>query len=184
MSVFETCVAELGGTSDVPGLLQCVSNAHESVSEHPSCGVFCSPPPPSRSSPTASPSPRTARSVLPCVMRSVRSLTTFSSSATWYSVAEFCICCRRCDHRSGHVLFDFCWVSGLTGDSFLLGRQGMLCRFPVCRNTDKLPLLVFSTLLRHYVENVSSLVFFMQLGFAMLCAGSIRAKNVKNVILW
>jgi Amt family ammonium transporter len=24
----------------------------------------------------------------------------------------------------------------------------------------------------------------MQTGFAMLCAGSIRAKNVKNVILW
>lgn len=29
-----------------------------------------------------------------------------------------------------------------------------------------------------------SLVYFMQTGFAMLCAGSIRAKNVKNVILW
>jgi ammonium transporter, Amt family len=29
-----------------------------------------------------------------------------------------------------------------------------------------------------------SMVFFMQLGFAMLCAGSIRSKNVKNVILW
>jgi Amt family ammonium transporter len=29
-----------------------------------------------------------------------------------------------------------------------------------------------------------SMVFFMQTGFAMLCAGSIRAKNVKNVILW
>jgi ammonium transporter, Amt family len=28
------------------------------------------------------------------------------------------------------------------------------------------------------------MVFFMQPGFAMLCAGSIRAKNVKNVILW
>lgn len=28
------------------------------------------------------------------------------------------------------------------------------------------------------------MVFFMQTGFAMLCAGSIRAKNVKNVILW
>lgn len=24
----------------------------------------------------------------------------------------------------------------------------------------------------------------MQLGFAMLCAGSIREKNVKNVLLW
>jgi ammonium transporter, Amt family len=30
----------------------------------------------------------------------------------------------------------------------------------------------------------SAMVFFMQPGFAMLCAGSIRAKNVKNVILW
>jgi Amt family ammonium transporter len=30
----------------------------------------------------------------------------------------------------------------------------------------------------------SALVYFMQTGFAMLCAGSIRAKNVKNVILW
>jgi Amt family ammonium transporter len=29
-----------------------------------------------------------------------------------------------------------------------------------------------------------ALVFFMQLGFAMLCAGSIREKNVKNVLLW
>jgi len=29
-----------------------------------------------------------------------------------------------------------------------------------------------------------ALVYFMQTGFAMLCAGSIRAKNVKNVILW
>ena len=29
-----------------------------------------------------------------------------------------------------------------------------------------------------------ALVYFMQPGFAMVCAGSIRAKNVKNVILW
>lgn len=29
-----------------------------------------------------------------------------------------------------------------------------------------------------------ALVFMMQAGFAMLCAGSIRSKNVKNVILW
>ena len=29
-----------------------------------------------------------------------------------------------------------------------------------------------------------ALVYFMQTGFAMLCAGSIRAKNAKNVILW
>lgn len=27
------------------------------------------------------------------------------------------------------------------------------------------------------------LVFFMQCGFAMLCAGSVRAKNAKNIIL-
>lgn len=32
--------------------------------------------------------------------------------------------------------------------------------------------------------NPSSPSYFMQTGFAMLCAGSIRAKNVKNVILW
>jgi Amt family ammonium transporter len=31
---------------------------------------------------------------------------------------------------------------------------------------------------------MGALVYFMQTGFAMLCAGSIRAKNVKNVILW
>jgi Amt family ammonium transporter len=29
-----------------------------------------------------------------------------------------------------------------------------------------------------------ALVFFMQAGFAMLCAGSVRAKSVKHVILW
>jgi Amt family ammonium transporter len=29
-----------------------------------------------------------------------------------------------------------------------------------------------------------ALVYFMQTGFAMLTAGSIRAKNVKNVLLW
>ena len=29
----------------------------------------------------------------------------------------------------------------------------------------------------------TALVFFMQAGFAMLCAGSIRAKNVKNILL-
>jgi Amt family ammonium transporter len=27
-------------------------------------------------------------------------------------------------------------------------------------------------------------VYFMQTGFAMLTAGSIRSKNVKNVLLW
>ena len=35
-----------------------------------------------------------------------------------------------------------------------------------------------------YVLLAGALVFFMETGFAMLCAGSIRAKNVKNVILW
>eukprot|EP00984_Skeletonema_dohrnii_P032863 scaffold27797_cov67-Skeletonema_dohrnii-CCMP3373.AAC.1 len=33
-------------------------------------------------------------------------------------------------------------------------------------------------------SSAGALVFFMQLGFAMLCAGSIREKNVKNVLLW
>ena len=28
-----------------------------------------------------------------------------------------------------------------------------------------------------------ALVFFMQAGFAMLCAGSVRQKNVKNIML-
>jgi Amt family ammonium transporter len=42
-----------------------------------------------------------------------------------------------------------------------------------------------STGLDHfYLIYAGALVFFMQLGFAMLCAGSIRAKNVKNVLLW
>jgi len=35
-----------------------------------------------------------------------------------------------------------------------------------------------------YLIFAGALVFFMQLGFAMLCAGSIREKNVKNVLLW
>lgn len=35
-----------------------------------------------------------------------------------------------------------------------------------------------------YLIFAGALVYFMQTGFAMLCAGSIRAKNVKNVILW
>merc|ERR1712003_247805 len=30
---------------------------------------------------------------------------------------------------------------------------------------------------------MGTLVFFMQAGFAMLCAGSIRQKNVKNILL-
>ena len=37
------------------------------------------------------------------------------------------------------------------------------------------------------LQSVSSIVplqvFFMQAGFAMLCAGSVRAKNAKNIIL-
>jgi len=35
-----------------------------------------------------------------------------------------------------------------------------------------------------YLIFAGALVFFMQTGFAMLCAGSIRSKNVKNVLLW
>ncbi len=35
-----------------------------------------------------------------------------------------------------------------------------------------------------YLIYAGALVYFMQLGFAMLCAGSIREKNVKNVLLW
>jgi Amt family ammonium transporter len=35
-----------------------------------------------------------------------------------------------------------------------------------------------------YLLFAGALVYFMQTGFAMLCAGSIRAKNVQNVILW
>jgi len=35
-----------------------------------------------------------------------------------------------------------------------------------------------------YLLFAGALVFFMQTGFAMLCAGSIRSKNVKNVLLW
>ena len=34
-----------------------------------------------------------------------------------------------------------------------------------------------------YLLFAGALVFFMQAGFAMLCAGSIRAKNVKNIML-
>jgi len=35
-----------------------------------------------------------------------------------------------------------------------------------------------------YLIFAGALVFFMQIGFAMLLAGSIREKNVKNVLLW
>jgi len=35
-----------------------------------------------------------------------------------------------------------------------------------------------------YLIFAGALVYFMQTGFAMLCAGSIRAKNVKNIVLW
>eukprot|EP00567_Pseudictyota_dubia_P008978 CAMPEP_0197464872 /NCGR_PEP_ID=MMETSP1175-20131217/64249_1 /TAXON_ID=1003142 /ORGANISM="Triceratium dubium, Strain CCMP147" /LENGTH=531 /DNA_ID=CAMNT_0043000875 /DNA_START=251 /DNA_END=1846 /DNA_ORIENTATION=+ len=35
-----------------------------------------------------------------------------------------------------------------------------------------------------YLIFAGALVYFMQTGFAMLCAGSIRAKNCKNVLLW
>jgi len=35
-----------------------------------------------------------------------------------------------------------------------------------------------------YLIFAGALVYFMQTGFAMLCAGSIRSKNCKNVLLW
>uniref|UniRef100_A0A7S4VHE7 Ammonium transporter AmtB-like domain-containing protein n=1 Tax=Ditylum brightwellii TaxID=49249 RepID=A0A7S4VHE7_9STRA len=35
-----------------------------------------------------------------------------------------------------------------------------------------------------YLIFAGALVYFMQAGFAMLCAGSIRTKNVMNVLLW
>mmetsp|Transcript_16509 Transcript_16509/g.49943 ORF Transcript_16509/g.49943 Transcript_16509/m.49943 type:complete len:493 (+) Transcript_16509:110-1588(+) len=35
----------------------------------------------------------------------------------------------------------------------------------------------------HWLLFCGTLVFFMQAGFAMLCAGSIRAKNVQNILL-
>ena len=34
-----------------------------------------------------------------------------------------------------------------------------------------------------YLLFAAALVFFMQAGFAMLCAGSVRQKNVKNIML-
>jgi Amt family ammonium transporter len=34
-----------------------------------------------------------------------------------------------------------------------------------------------------FIPNQGALIFFMQCGFAMLCAGSIRQKNVKNIML-
>lgn len=34
-----------------------------------------------------------------------------------------------------------------------------------------------------YLLFAAAFVFFMQTGFAMLCAGSIRQKNVKNIML-
>ena len=46
-----------------------------------------------------------------------------------------------------------------------------------------------SRVLRHLCPSFDSLsfqgtmVFFMQAGFAMLCAGSVRQKNVKNIML-
>mmetsp|Transcript_57998 Transcript_57998/g.86157 ORF Transcript_57998/g.86157 Transcript_57998/m.86157 type:complete len:501 (-) Transcript_57998:343-1845(-) len=46
------------------------------------------------------------------------------------------------------------------------------------RSSTTLPLLL-------HLQNVKgALVYFMQAGFAMLCAGSIRTKNVMNVLLW
>ena len=34
-----------------------------------------------------------------------------------------------------------------------------------------------------YLLYAGALVFLMQAGFAMLCAGSVRAKNAKNIML-
>ena len=48
------------------------------------------------------------------------------------------------------------------------------------RNTHLTPVAIVLSTLFHLQ---GALVYFMQTGFAMLCAGSIRAKNVKNVIL-
>ena len=35
----------------------------------------------------------------------------------------------------------------------------------------------------HWILYCGTLVFLMQTGFAMLCAGSIRAKNAQNILL-
>jgi len=43
---------------------------------------------------------------------------------------------------------------------------------------------VSSGLNTFYLLWAGGMVYFMQTGFAMLCAGSIRSKNVSNVILW
>jgi len=37
---------------------------------------------------------------------------------------------------------------------------------------------------KFYLLFAGTLVYFMQTGFAMLCAGSIRSKNAQNVLLW
>lgn len=39
------------------------------------------------------------------------------------------------------------------------------------------------SLIKHFFDTQGALVFMMQAGFAMLCAGSVRQKNVKNIML-
>jgi len=36
----------------------------------------------------------------------------------------------------------------------------------------------------HRLNHRGAFVYFMQTGFAMLTAGSVRSKNVKNILLW
>ena len=46
-----------------------------------------------------------------------------------------------------------------------------------------LPRLPPSSLSQYYFLYAGALVFMMQAGFAMLCAGSLREKNIKNIML-
>lgn len=49
--------------------------------------------------------------------------------------------------------------------------------------TNLSPQLLISPPPQFYHIFAAALVFFMQAGFAMLCAGSVRAKNAKNIML-
>lgn len=60
----------------------------------------------------------------------------------------------------------------------------ILCTSPSYHNTSQQREDLISGINSFYLIFAGALVFFMQLGFAMLCAGSIREKNVKNVLLW
>ena len=46
-----------------------------------------------------------------------------------------------------------------------------------------LPRLPPPLLSQYYFLYAGALVFMMQAGFAMLCAGSLREKNIKNIML-